>query len=508
MKLVTVCSCLLAGSTALLWTPRQDKRAAKPWMQAESREVGSVRLSVDDTAVLHRLPNPYHGTNLVSHWNPVGDSPEMVRAYSQLGFKLLRFPGGVTAHFYDWKQPKRISNVNLSPADAYRVAQSSGGEMIFQTNAANDRPSGGGKKGAKKQGAAPKPTGLHYDSCGEHAAAWARECLRSGIKVAYWEIGNEPEMDAPKELKADPDATYRWYNRKFEEHARAIKAADPKAKLMGPASTNIYYWWRLGNLERFLKAHGNRYGTGLVDAVSVHYYPEAWKLDWPEARAVPSKWPGAMKFIRETIRKYDTRPLPVYVTEWNFSGGTNNATAGKLSNALGCADIVGLFRQTGVAGHTHFCLQRIRNNWGMLASASDSREPSAPSPTYFAMAIAARLEGDVLRVKSDKDKKTVVSSYGARAADGSLRIMAINKTLAKQTVTLDFALFKPSGRPMDLYTLEGLKGGLGSAKVRYNGVEDPHPERDSLPAPRRITAAGPCRIELPPLSMALAVFPR
>ena len=52
-----------------------SQKPAKAWMQAESRETGKVTLSVDDTAILHRLPNAYHGTNLVSHWNPVALTP-------------------------------------------------------------------------------------------------------------------------------------------------------------------------------------------------------------------------------------------------------------------------------------------------------------------------------------------------------------------------------------------------------------------------------------------------
>ncbi len=182
--------------------------------------------------------------------------------------------------------------------------------MIFQTNTATD------KTGKNKKTNQP----YTLTSSAQHYANWVKDAKRRGMKVAFWEIGNEPENDAPAGVKGNDDRVYKWYNAKFDEQTKAMKNADPDAKIMGPASTNEWYWWKQRDLERFLVAHGNRRGSGLVDAISLHYYPttgEAGK--WESIRSVPQQWPARMDYVRQVIANNDTRDLPIYLTEWNFA---------------------------------------------------------------------------------------------------------------------------------------------------------------------------------------------
>ena len=195
------------------------------------------------------------GTNLVALWNPTADSPGTVHAFAQMGMKLLRFPGGVPAQFYDWEKPLDSGWSLLTPERAGTMAQAGGAQMVFQTNIANDKTEHDKKTGKT----------FRFNSSGEHQAGWVSFARENGITVAFWEIGNEPEMDAPQPIKARArarTAIYDWYNAKYAEQVKAIRPVDPDARVMGPAATNTWFWWHEKNLEKFLVAHGNKQGTG------------------------------------------------------------------------------------------------------------------------------------------------------------------------------------------------------------------------------------------------------
>lgn len=455
-----------------------------------------ARVTVDTKKVLYEVAPDAHGTNLVALWNDSGDSPGAVRAFSQMGLGLLRFPGGVPAQWYDWKEPLATGFTELTPERAWKMAQAGGARMIFQTNAATS------------EAGVNKNTGRPYklDNSAAHQAGWVSFARSNRIGVAFWEIGNEPEMDAPEPLKKDQAAVYTWYNKVFEEQARAIKALDPQARVLGPASTNTWFWWHEGNLEKFLKAHGNKYGTGLVDAVSLHWYPGGGDGPWESKRGEAQGWADAMKFIRGVIDQNDSRRLPLYVTEWNWGAGDQTTTGRKLSNALGCADSIGMFLRTGVAGHTHFCLQKIDRNWGVLAMKSDSRPADQPSPTYFALALAAKLHGRILDVASDADAKNVLSVYGAQTRDGTVRVLLINKSADPIEAGLSLAGEPTGTRPgAHVETLQGVDGDIEDEDVIFNGVKSPNPARDDLPKPKVEPARGTW--SLPPYSITLISFP-
>jgi len=433
------------------------------------------RVTVHDTRVLHTSPAAFHGTNFVALWNKTGDSSGAVRAFSQMGLALVRFPGGVPAQWYDWETPLASGWTVLTPERAWKFADAGGARMLFQTNTATNEEDRNQETGQT----------FRFDNSPAHQAAWVKFCRSRGIEVAFWEIGNEPEMDAPEEHKHSQEAVYAWYNRVFQEQARALKQADPRARVMGPAATNTWFWWAQQNLEKFLQAHGNRQGTGLVDAVSLHWYPDGGAGPWEQKRAAAQEWADCMQYIREVLAKYDTRDLPLYLTEWNRGAGDKNDSGAQLANALGNADCVGMFLRTGVAGHTHFCLQRIQRGWGVLAGGCDDRRADdEPSPTYFALAMVARLKGEVLATRVSADERHELSAYATRDPAGAVCVMLVNKTGRPLSVHVDFAQLNPTGRTLQLYSLQGISDRLEDEQVIYNGLRNPQPSRMPLPPPR------------------------
>jgi hypothetical protein len=420
-----------------------------------------ITVDIDDTKVVNDVGDKFHGTNFVSLWNGVGASPAVMKAFSQLNMKLVRYPGGVPAQWYDWQNPPKYGNLRTDAA-AWDLAKAGGAELILQTNAANDVTNKDGK----------------FDSTGAHQAGWIAYAKKQGYKVAIWEIGNEPEMDAPKESKGSQEAIFKWYNAKYEEQVKAIKAADPTAKVMGPAATNTWFWWHEKNLEKFLKAEGNKEGTGLAEIISLHWYTDG--TDWNKSKGNAQGWADSMTYIQGVIKQYDSRPLPLYITEWNWGGGMNNTSASELGTALGNADIIGMFLRTGVKGQTHFCLQGGNKSWGILDMNADSK----PWPTYFALSMAGHLNGKVLSTKCSADEKAELSAYATKDAAGAMTVMLINKTAAAKEVTLKFTSFAPAGKTWRTFTLAGAKGSPKDTEVIYNGVDAPQPQKDALPPPK------------------------
>lgn len=158
-------------------------------------------------------------------------------------------------------------------------------------------------------------------------ASWAAASARhfSGRHV-LWEIWNEPNGNfwAPK-----PDA--RQYSALALVTAKAIRAAEPDATIIGPASAS--FPWEF--LETFLKSGTLNY----LDAVSVHPYrdphnpPETAAADYQKLRAL----------IKSSAASDKKKSIPILCGEWGYStftGGVSMETQAayaarqQLSNLL------------------------------------------------------------------------------------------------------------------------------------------------------------------------------
>ncbi|HYE07261.1 MAG TPA: glycoside hydrolase family 44 protein [Planctomycetota bacterium] len=449
-----------------------------------------IVVTIDDAAPRHVVPEAYHGSNFVALWNDTGASPGTRAATARLGIDLLRFPGGVPCQWYDWQKPLETGWTVITPEIAWSLADAAGASMIFQTNCAgNEFEASAGK--------------ARFDSSGAHMAAWVAAAKAAGVRVAWWEIGNEPELDAPAAYKASLDAIYAWYNAVYAEQARAIKAADPQARVLGPAATNTWFWWHEKTLEKFLAAHGDKAGTGLADGISLHWYPEGGEGTWAEKRGTAQGWAACHDYIRAVIDAHSSTPLPLYVTEWNWGGGDKNASMTTLGCGLGNADVVGMFLRTGVAGHAHFCLQRVDHGWGVLAMQGEALAENSASPSYFALSIAARMGSRVFATAHGADEANVMSAYATGDAAGGRQVMLINKSEGALDIDIAFSRFAASGRTARIFTLVGANGSPEDVDVVYNGARGVTPAQADLPGPEIATIAQSLRRRLPPYSLTL-----
>ena len=122
--------------------------------------------------------------------------------------------------------------------------------------------------------------------------------------IKHWEVWNEPVpyanwMGSFEQMVKLHEVTYK-----------AVKAADPKAVVMGPCP----YSFLFGFLEKFFQQGGGKY----IDAVVIHAYTR----DAPE----PGNLDVNFKKVRELAAKY-IGPKDLYVTELGWDAGRVGQTA-------------------------------------------------------------------------------------------------------------------------------------------------------------------------------------
>jgi hypothetical protein len=99
----------------------------------------------------------------------------------------------------------------------------------------------------------------------EDAAQAATDAAQLGLKVRYWEIGNEPDLYSKN--RGDPSWTPERYCRTFRAQRAAILKVDPAARFAGPAVSNVE-----GGGGEFLASFVRDCGD-IVDLLTWHEYP-------------------------------------------------------------------------------------------------------------------------------------------------------------------------------------------------------------------------------------------
>ncbi len=426
-------------------------------------------VTIDVSRSTHSLGPDFFGIDSVGYYDAHQDSAGSALALTQTPIRLVRFPGGAPGDYYDWRYPYDRGWSTTSPLNLWNYARKLGrnAHVLFQTNVQGHTP------------AAHK--GIPAVNSAASVAGWVRQNKAQGIAAAM-EVGNEED----KLMHSVHDPVFASYIKTFDIQAAAMHKASPGVKVYGPASTNSYYWLHLDSLGMFLEATGNRYGSHQVDGVSLHYYTGH---DWNDALGAAQGWlgpNGLYAHIQQTISFYDTRALPVDISEWNLGNSDfHNAFTPTLGHALLTADMVGAFAQSGVASEQYFDIHGSAG-WGLFYGDKEPRPLDSPTPTYFAMALWQHMGRQMLGVSATDDPASVTSVYASRYLDGRVTLLAINKLKAPRTIQVTFKGYNPRGKIVRVYDLRPLKGnGVTSLDALYDGAKTPNPTR-RLPGPRII----------------------
>lgn len=318
-------------------------------------------------------------------------------------------------------------------------------------------------------GAVPTDTSIPVDETfvGEmvsHLVGQFGPAKRGGVSI--YELDNEPVLWSSTHRDVHPElVTYDELGGKGTATAKAIKAADPSAKVLGPSGWGYCEWvasgldgcgpgedaaahgglnlsqWYLKNMKDFSDAHG---GTRFLDYFDQHYYPQISGGKDPESNAlrlrstrslwdptyVEESWigPGGvnappLQFIR-TMKAWIAQYYPgtkTAITEYNW-GALDD-----INGALTQADVLGIFGREGLD---------LATIWG---------EPKPTDPAAYAFRMYRNYDGAGSRfgdvsVSATSSDQGQLAVYGAqRSSDKALTVMVVNKTGNDLTSRLSIA---------------------------------------------------------------------
>lgn len=223
---------------------------------------------------------------------------EVVRALSNLGIGLIRWPGG-SGDVYHWARnangPGYCSTYagTVDPHDDFdafmtKLARPLGAAVAVQVNYGSDATCTGGGDPAE-------------------AAAWVAYARKKHYDVRLWTIGNEQWADFALDLHVTTHDPWRYSWEINTRYYPMMKAADPAIQIgIDVEGTADSRWDSI--VLKYAK----------YDFVDVHVYPEMppHDDDWL-LRQGPGRVAAVIEHVREALRRAGRPATPVFVGEWN-----------------------------------------------------------------------------------------------------------------------------------------------------------------------------------------------
>lgn len=441
----------------------------------------TIKVKIKANGTVRTVDPRMFGVN-TAVWNENFSSATCKSRIAEMGLTTLRFPGGSLSDGYHWKTNTSGSNTwqwTTSFDTFASVAQGQGAQAFITVN-------------------------YGTGNAGEAAnwVAYSNVTKKYGFK--YWEVGNENYGTWEEDSHARKNDPYT-YAQQFAKYYTAMKAKDPTIKVgavasvgedsfvnftdhpaTNPRTGTAHHGWTpvmLDNLKRL---------GCTPDFIVYHRYPtNEWaECDFTLLQSYAT-WPTEIGDLRQQLSDYLGAAgscVEIVCTE-------NNATPAQhpgkqmtsLVNALFMADSFGAVLQTecnaylwwdlingqDYGGNNGDWLYGWRNygDFGLM-SPSPSFERYAP---FYAEKLVSKFAAPGDKVLPVTSTFGLLSAYATKRADGSVRVMLINKSpSAVMTPELTFAGFTPQSRAESfIYGIDedrSAQTGTGSPDLRLLGV--------------------------------------
>ena len=374
---------ITALSLFLRCQPKEEKAPALPF---------DVTISVDPGTVLREIPRELFGTNVEWRWNgnllwvekEKQADPRMVGLTRDLGVSMIRFPGGIYSDLYHWKQA--IGPYHLRPELLHEPGKEERSRPLFGTDEA--------LQFARDTGSELLITVNAGTGTAEEAAEWVRYVNRDGLRVRYWEVGNELYIRDGSPVSNATTMPPQQYAAKFLEFARAMRAADPRIRIGAITGLNQGRYALVGYPEWnsiLLKT-----ASAEIDFLSIHNaYAPLLRDDDADVRAVyramyaaPLLTAGNLRAIADQVRTLApgrAAHIRLAVTEWGpfFQTDFGNRFVDH-NKTLGSALFVGSMMKTLIESpETDLAAFWLLNDVSVLGWIGSRNDDFPPAPEWF-----------------------------------------------------------------------------------------------------------------------------
>jgi len=317
-----------------------------------------------------------------------------------------------------------------------------------------------------------------------------------GPQLLALEIGNEPNLypKGPNRPGIRPETYgYPQYKQEFIGTVKAIRAKNPRAPIAGPATTKFTDW-----MQRFMADFKKR-----IIVSTSHTYPlSAAEADPKAPRFASIENLLGSKFPEDWLPKLEASKavgVPYRLGEFNTaSGGGKAGVSDTFASALWCVDFMFDTAQHGAAGiNVHGSFRPGRYSPIVF---NDKQEIYEPAVIYYGMLFFHHAaQGRIVPTECTTTANFV--SYATLGSDGTLRVVLVNKDLARPVVaTVAFGSEATRAEAIRLTAPEvtsttGVT--LAGAAVAADGTWTPQPG-EVVPC-----ADGACEVSVPITSAVL-----
>jgi alpha-N-arabinofuranosidase len=477
-----------------------------------------THLTIDANQPLRTVDARLFGIN-AAQWDGMFDTPLTLTQLNATGARALRFPGGSNSDDYHWLYNRQDHNNwtwQTSLANYIHVLTNLNGVSMITLNYGTGSTNEAAAWVAYVNAATTSTQPLGTDSSGTNwqtAGYWAslraaaplgsddgRNFLRlsrsAPLGFKYWEIGNEiyGSWETDSNTVAHDPYTYALRAR---DYISLIKSVDPTVKIgvvvtpgedsyannmshpvLNPRTGETHYGWTPVVLAT-LKSFGV-----LPDFLIHHRYPQnPGGEDDTGLLLSSSAWLSDAANLRQQITDYvgpGGTNIELLCTENNSVSSNPGKQSTSLVNGLFFADSLAALMQTEFNGLFWWNLRNGDDNFSGNTNASlygwrsygdyGVTEGTDYYPPYYTMKLMqdfAQAGDSILSAGSDYP---YLAAYAARRQNGSLTILAVNKTAGNiSTGQVAVAGFTPSptatvysyGIPQD----NAAQSGIGSPDV-------------------------------------------
>lgn len=333
--------------------------------------------------------------------------------------------------------------------------------------------------------------------------------------VTWWQIGNEPDVDGLTTTQ-NPNT----YVASFQAFQTAMRAVDSNIKFVGGEVYTGADVMGTYNLPDWMTPIVQATAAAPMDAIDWHYYPLDSSQTSTTSSAVPSvahalqedasDWPPAgLDFASiifphlKTLKKTYAPNAELWVDEFAEDSGVSNGSgiSDRVVGALWAADALGRFAEQGADAVFRFIFKAGAEHKYSLID-----ENYLPRPEYYTYWLYAQQFGDHM-VQATSDAQSVVAAHAStKAADGTLRVILVNKTTTAQKAHVTLGDYVP--KQVHRYQLIGQQATDTSILLNNSTLTSSNVIRgaDAIASVATTDACASTVMSLPALSVTLLIY--